>query len=190
VQFVGLHDIDPVYYDQPFYVLPAADSDGQAYVVLREALRQTKKVGLGQVVIRGKGAVVAIKACGDGLMMETLHYADELKKAESVFKDVPRAKPEADMVDLAQELIERRTKKFDASAFKDAYEVALHELIEAKAQHRQVRTIEEPQPSAKVINLMDALRRSVGKAGKSSPAKRSKAARAKSSTRKSRRPAA
>lgn len=192
VQFVGLHEIDPIYFDRPYFVLPDEDSDGEAYVVLREALRDTKKIALGQIVIRGKGSVVAIKACGDGLMMETLRFSDEIKKAESAFKDVPELKPEADMVELAEELIERKSKKFDAAAFKDSYEDALHELIDAKAKHRQVRDIEELQQSATVINLMDALRRSVkggGKAGKQSP-KRAKAARAKSSTRSARRKAA
>jgi DNA end-binding protein Ku len=130
---------------------------------------------LGQIVIRGKGSVVAIKACGKGLMMETLRYADEVKKADNAFTAVPEVKPERDMVELAEELIERKTKKFDASAFKDSYEKALHELIEAKAEHRQVRQIEEPQQGAKVIDLMDALRRSVGKGGKETKGQKSRA---------------
>jgi DNA end-binding protein Ku len=193
VQFVGLHEIDPVYFERPYFILPDEDSDGEAYVVLREALRKTKKVALGQVVIRGKGAVVAIKACGDGLLMETLRYEDEIQKASSAFKEVPEVKPEADMIDLAEELIDRRSKKFDASTFKDSYEIALHELIDAKAEHRQVRDIEEPQRGPTVINLMDGLRRSVGKGGKEAGKgndKRSKAARTKSSTRTSRHKAA
>lgn len=178
VQFVGLHEIDALYYDRPFFVLPEEDSDAEAYVVLRDALRKTKTVGLGQIVIRGKGALVALKACGDGLMMETLHYAEEIKKASIAFKDVPDDKPEADMIELAEQIIEKKTRKFDPAAFKDSYEEALRELIEAKAEHRQVRAIEEPQKGATVINLMDALRRSVGGKGKP-PAKRAKARRTK-----------
>lgn len=168
VQFVGENEIDPIYFDRPYFVLPDDDNedDAEAYVVLREALRKAKKVALGQIVIRGKGSIVAIKACGDGLMLETLRYADEVKKASAAFKDVPEVRPETDMVSLAEELIERKSKKFDAGAFKDAYQVALRELIDAKAEHRQVRAIEEPRQSAKVINLMDALRRSVGRGGK------------------------
>jgi DNA end-binding protein Ku len=168
VQFVGENEIDPIYFDRPYFVLPDDDNedDAEAYVVLRDALRKAKKVALGQIVIRGKGSIVAIKPCGDGLMLETLHYADEVKKASTAFKDVPEVKPEADMISLAEELIDRKSKKFDAGAFKDDYQVALRELIDAKAEHRQVRTIEEPRQSAKVINLMDALRRSVGRGGK------------------------
>ena len=161
VQFVDSDEIDAIYYDRPFFVLPEADSDAEAFVVLRDALRKTKKVGLGQIVIRGKGSVVAIKPCGKGLMMETLRYADEVKKADAAFKVVPAVKTTKEMLDLAEELIERKSKPFDANAFKDSYEEALHELIEAKAEHRQVRNVEEPQQSAKVIDLMDALRRSV-----------------------------
>ncbi len=200
VQFVDLHEIDQLYYDRPFFVLPQDEGkdEAEAYVVLREALKKTKKVALGQIVIRGKGAIVAIKACGDGLMMETLHYADTVKKASTAFKDVPEVKPETDMVELAEELIGRKSKKFDPAAFKDKYEDALREIIEAKEEHRQVKNIEEPQQGAKVINLMDALRRSVkGSAanenvknesrtkGKSAAKPRAKAARKKPAAKKS-----
>lgn len=163
VQFVDLHEIDPIYFDKPFFVLPKDEDAAEAFVVLRDALRQTKKVGLGQIVIRGRGSVVAIKACGKGLMMETLRYADEVKKTESAFKDVPDLKPDADMVELAEQIIGKKTKKFEAAAFVDSYEKALHELIEAKAEHRQVRDIEETPQATNVIDLMDALRKSVGK---------------------------
>ncbi|MGE0063238.1 MAG: Ku protein [Xanthobacteraceae bacterium] len=166
-QFVDAGDIDQLYFDRPFYVLPDDDEDGEAYVVLRDALKKTKKVGIGQIVIRGKGSLVAIKACGKGLMMETLRYADEVRKAESTFRDVPKTKPDAEMIELAEDIIGRKSKAFDPAAFHDKYEDALHELIEAKQKHRQVRQIEEPQPSAKIIDLMDALRKSAKGGGKS-----------------------
>ncbi|HWP27683.1 MAG TPA: Ku protein [Xanthobacteraceae bacterium] len=174
VQFVGEHEIDEIYFDRPYFVLPQEDSDAEGYVVLREALRNTKKIGLGQIVIRGKSSLVGIKPCGNGLLMEALRYADELKNPETVFKEVPNIKPDRSMVELAEELIERKTKKFDPTIFKDAYEEALRELIEAKAQHRKVRAIEEPPQTAKVINLMDALRRSVG--AKETPGRKGKRA--------------
>jgi DNA end-binding protein Ku len=163
VQFVDLHEIDPIYFDKPFFVVPKDEDAAEAFVVLREALRNERKVGLGQIVIRGRGAVVAIKACGKGLMLETLRYADEVKKAETFFKDIPDVKPDADMIELAEQIIEKKTKKFDAAAFVDSYEKALHELIEAKAEHRQVRQIDEAPQTTNVIDLMDALRKSVGK---------------------------
>jgi DNA end-binding protein Ku len=97
------------------------------------------------------------------LLLETLRYADEVKKADSAFSDIKNEKPADDMIDLAEELIKKKTRKFDPGAFKDKYEEALRELIDAKAEHRQVRQIEETRPTAKVIDLMDALRKSVGK---------------------------
>lgn len=165
VQFVGANEIDPIYFERPFFVLPEDEEDDEAFIVLREALKKTKKIGLGQIIIRGKGTIVALKACGKGMLLETLRYADELKKADSAFSKIKSEKPDNDMLDLAEELIERKTKKFDPAAFKDAYEEALRELIEAKAEHRQVRQIEETRPTAKVIDLMDALRKSVHKGG-------------------------
>jgi DNA end-binding protein Ku len=189
VQFVGVDEIDQIYFDRPFFVLPDDEGDAEAYVVLREALRKTRKVGLGQIVIRGKASLVALKPCGEGLMLEALRYDDEVKDANGVFKAVPDTKVDADMIELAEQLIKRKSKKFNPSVFEDTYEKALHELIEAKAEHRQVREIEEPQRGAKVINLMDALRRSVGDkgngGGRKTTARRKSHGRAKS-TRKSR----
>ncbi len=195
VQFVGSHEIDPLYYERPFFILPQEDSDSEAYVVLRDALRDTRTVGLGQIVIRGKGSLVAIKPCNDGLTMEMLRFAGEVKKASTAFKEVPEKKPERDLIELAEQLIERKKKKFDPSDFKDSYEEALRELIEAKAHHRQVRQIEEPQKGATVIDLMDALRRSVKRGDEAAPARhRARRARkpraAKRASRSSRRKAA
>jgi DNA end-binding protein Ku len=192
VQFVDAHEIDPIYFERPYFVLPDEDSDAEAFVVLRDALRKTKKVGLGQIVIRGKGSLVAIKACGKGLLMETLRYADEVKKASSAFKEVPEVKTTKEMLDLAEELIERKSKPFEADTFKDLYEQALHELIEAKAEHREVRSVEEPQRGAKVIDLMEALRRSVrgNESGKVAGPKKSAAAKKRRSSKGSRKKAA
>jgi DNA end-binding protein Ku len=177
VQFVGQHEIDPIYYDRPFFVLPDEDNEeaDEAYVVLREALRRTKKVGLGQIVVRGQGAIVAIKPCGEGLLMETLRYADEVKKCETAFEGVPDRSVDKDLIELAEELIEKKSGKFHPEKFKDSYTVALRELIEAKLQKRPPKAIEETPPVSNVINLMDALKRSVGKGstrGANAPRKR------------------
>jgi DNA end-binding protein Ku len=184
VQFVGNHEIDPVYFERPFFVLPDDGEDAEAFVVLRDALKKTQKIGLGQIVIRGKGSIVALKPCGKGMMLETLRYADEIKKAGSAFSEIPDVKPEADMIELAEELIEKKTKKFDASAFKDSYTEALRELIDAKAKHRQVRQIEEAPKGAQVIDLMEALRKSVGKNSNSKAKSRKPAKKTRSSRRK------
>lgn len=184
VQFVDLHEIDPIYFERPFFVLPDEDEDDEAFIVLREALRKAKKVGLGQIVIRGKGTLVALKACGKGMLLETLRYADEVKKASSAFAGIKEQEPEKDMIELAEELIKKKSRKFDPAAFKDSYEEALRELIEAKAEHRQVRQIEETRPSAQVIDLMEALRKSVGKGGEGNGRGKKSAKRRKSGRRK------
>jgi DNA end-binding protein Ku len=187
VQFVGEDEIDPIYFEKPFFIAPEDDEDGQeAYVVLRDALKKEKKVGLGQIVVRGQGAIVAIKPAGKGLVMEMLRYEDELQKADKFFEDVPNKKPDSELISLASELIEKKTKKFDPKEFKDTYTVALKELIEAKQEKRAPKQIEEAELPSNVINLMDALKRSVGKKGESKaekPAKRSPKRAAKSAKR-------
>src|SRR5579871_588368 len=165
VQFVGENEIDPVYFERPFYVLPDEDEENEAFIVLRDAMKETKTIGLGQIVIRGKGSIVAVKPYGKGLLLETLRYADEIAKADKVFSGIKEVKPDDDMIDLAQELIGRKKKRFHPEDFKDTYNDALRELIEAKAEHRKVRQIEAPRESAQIIDLMQALRISVGEKG-------------------------
>ncbi|MHA1559188.1 MAG: non-homologous end joining protein Ku [Alphaproteobacteria bacterium] len=167
VQFVNEDEIDPVFFDKPLYVAPDEDEvAGEAYVVLRDALRETGKVGLGQVVVRGKASIVCLKPHGKGLVIETLRYVDEVNKADQYFADVPDVEPEEELRTLAEELIKRKVKPFDAKAFKDPYDVALRELIQAKLEDRPPEEIDQPEVGAQVINLMDALKKSMS-AGKS-----------------------
>ncbi len=183
IQFVDDDAIDPIYFEKPYYVTPDDDEvAAEAYVVLRDALKAAKKIGLGQIVARGQASVVALRASGKGLMIETLRYADELQKPESFFTDVPEVKPEKELLGLAKELIDRKVKPFDPKAFKNQYDIALRELIDAKLEHRKPAEIAEPELGAKVINLMDALKKSVGSSGGAKgkgTAKRGKAAAAK-----------
>jgi DNA end-binding protein Ku len=163
-QFVDEDEIDSIYFDKPYFVAPEEgdETGAEAYVVLREALKQTKKVGLGQLVLRGRSNIVAVKPYGKGLSIETLRYADEVQKADQFFADVPEMKADKELIGLAEELIKRKAAKFDPKAFKDKYEDALRELIDAKIENREPEAIEEPQLGAKVIDLMEALKRSVG----------------------------
>jgi DNA end-binding protein Ku len=167
VRFVDEDAIDPIYFNRPFFILPEEDDEdaAEAYIVLRDALAKAKKVALGQIVVRGEGSIVAIRPHGKGLTMETLRYADEVKKPETVFNEIPAKKVDADLVDLAEELIAKRAGKFEPERFKDTYTLALRELIAAKLEKRPPKEIEEAPPASNVINLMDALRRSVGKDG-------------------------
>jgi DNA end-binding protein Ku len=192
VQFVDADAIDPIYFERPYYVLPSEDDEvaGEAYGVLRDALKNTKKIGLGQIVVRGQGSIVAIKPCGKGLLMETLRYPEEVKKASTTFDDVPAKKADKDLIDLAEDLIEKRAGEFHPEKFKDSYTVALRELIEAKQEHRKPRAIEEAPPASNVINLMDALKRSVKGGGAAANDDAPAARGRKSSARRTKKPRA
>src|SRR3954467_14928412 len=118
-QFVDASEIDVLYYEKPYFVVPADDLAEEAFIVLREALRRTKKVGLGQLAMRGREYVVSLKPCGRGMVLETLRYADEVNKAQGYFRDIPDQKPEADLLDLAEALIEKKSWTFDPAEFHD-----------------------------------------------------------------------
>ena len=176
-QFVDAHDIDAIYFDKPYYVVPADDLAEEAFIVLREALRRSRKIGLGQLAMRGREYVVSIKACGRGMVMETLRYADEVTKASSYFREIADTQPDADLLDLATTLIDKKTGKFDASDYHDRYVDALRELIERKKKGATLN-IEDDEPAeprgSTVVDLMAALKKSLGggkTAAKPAPAK-------------------
>ena len=166
VQFVESHEIDPLYYEKPYYVAPADDLAEEAYIVLREALRKAKKIALGQLSVRGREKLVAIKPCGKGLLLETLRYADEVREGQSIFRGIGTGKPDGELLDLATTLIDKRTAPFDANEFHDRYADALKKLVEKKGKARGRKIVEspdEPTPSrgSNVIDLMAALKKSV-----------------------------
>jgi DNA end-binding protein Ku len=168
-QFVDASEIDMIYFEKPYYVVPADDLAEEAFVVLRDALRRTRKVGLGQLAMRGREYVVSLKPCGKGIVLETLRYADEVNKAASYFREIGNTEPDEELLDLAETLIEKKTAPFDASEFHDRYVDALHELIERKmkAKGRKIKPEEEPAPArgGNVIDLMAALKKSIERPG-------------------------
>jgi DNA end-binding protein Ku len=181
-QFVDHDEIDVLYYEKPYFVVPADDLAEEAFVVLREALRRTKKVALGQLALRGREYIVSLKPCGRGIVLETLRYADEVHKAQNYFREISDSKPDDDLLDLAETLIEKKTAPFDASQFHDRYIDALHELIERKRKGKTVQTADEPAPArgSNVVDLMAALKRSLEKPGDGAeaPAKKTAATKA------------
>jgi len=165
VKFVDAGDIDPRYFERPYYLGPGDKNSGEGYVVIRDALRKTGKVGLGQMTIGGREWLIAISPLEDGLSMTMLRYADELKDAAPFFDVVPTAKPEKEMVDLAVELINRKSGKFKPDEFENHYVTALKELIDKKMKGQKiVAPHEERAPRGKVVDLMAALKRSIGEA--------------------------
>ncbi|WP_188053074.1 Ku protein [Sphingosinithalassobacter sp. CS137] len=171
-QFVDAHEIDVLYYEKPYFVVPADDLAEEAFIVLREALRRTKKVGLGQLALRGREHVVSLKPCGRGMVLETLRYADEVRKAQSYFRDISDEKPDAELLELAESLIEKKTAAFDPQEFHDRYVDALKDLIERKKSSKGGRIVEEAEegPASRgsnVVDLMAALKKSLEKPGAS-----------------------
>ena len=176
VQFVDLADIDAMYFDKPYYVVPADDLAEEAFVVIRDALRQARKVGVGQLAMRGQEYVVALKPCGRGMLLETLRYADEVNKAASFFREIGDTKPDPDLLDLASTLIEKKTGDFDPKEFHNRYVDALKSLIAEKQKKKGEKVIQDPdadQPAPRgsnVIDLMAALKKSLGDDKKAKPA--------------------
>ena len=184
-QFVDASEIPVLYYEKPYFVVPADDLAEEAFIVLREALRRTKKVGLGQLAMRGREYVVSLKPCGRGMVLETLRYADEVNKAQSYFREIPDAKPDSELLDLAEALIDKKSAAFDPQEFHDRYVDALKDLIERKRKTKG-KVIEEvdddtPAKSSNVVDLMAALKKSMEKSGggaTSAPAKKPAAKKA------------
>lgn len=183
VQFTDLKEIDPIYFDKPYFVAPDGDLANEAYVTVRDALFHSKKVALGQITIAGRERIAAIKACEKGLILETLRYNYEVRDAHEYFANVDNhVRISKDQVDLAELLIKQKTKKFDPKAFKDNYQEGLMELIRAKVGKRPVHIPEErPHKQENVVNIMDALKKSLAgaKGGGSDrkPAKKKAAAK-------------
>lgn len=176
VQFVEADAIDVLYYEKPYFVLPADDLAEEAYAVLRDALRATRKVGLGQLSVRGREQLVSLKPCGRGLILEVLRYADEVTRAQKYFSAIPDQKADPDLLDLATAIIDKKTAPFHPEEFHDRYVDALQRLIEKKKKAKGKRIIEDvEEPVAKgsnVIDLMAALKKSVGEGAKPTPAKK------------------
>jgi len=190
VQFVDEDEIDATYFEKPYYVVPADDLAEEAYVVLRDALKAAKKVGVGQLAMRGQEYVVALKPCGRGLLLETLRYADEVHKSSGFFRDIGDHKPDPDLLDMASMLIERKAGEFDPKEFHNRYVDALHRLIEEKQKKKGEKIIEDPDADApppkgsNVIDLMAALKKSLGDEKRAKEAKPKKASAKKTSAKK------
>jgi DNA end-binding protein Ku len=161
--------------------VPTDELAEDAYRVVRDALRESRKVGLGQLTMRGKEYLCAIRPCGDGLLMETLFYADEIREAEPLFSQIEDAKADKELLSVAKELIEKKSAPFKAENFKDHYDLALRELIAAKRKNRKTPTADvedakERPKGGNVVDLMAALQASLKDGGKA-PAKKAPARR-------------
>jgi DNA end-binding protein Ku len=170
VQFVDAKEIDYRYFERPYFLVPADAMAGEGYAVIRDALRKTGKIGLAQITISGREWLVGVAPLEDGLIMEMLRYTEELRNPAEYYDEVPSAKPDKEMVDLAVQLIEKKSQPFDATRYKDHYATALRELVQDKLKGRRIVAAREERPQgSNVVDLMEALKRSIGQAA---PAKR------------------
>src|SRR5678816_2876193 len=161
-RFVDRDEIDSRYFEKPYYLLPDGDEADEDYTVLRDALAKTKKVAIGQLIMHGREHLVGITAHKKGLVLVILRYADELRKPETYFDKI-EAKPKPDAVQLAVELIEEHSGKFEPEKMPNEYAEAIHELVQAKIEQRapEVEIETEKRETPKVVNIMDALKRSM-----------------------------
>ncbi|WP_312785316.1 Ku protein [Brevundimonas sp.] len=175
-QFVDEADIDRLYWDDPFYVVPEKGVGVEAFAVIREAMKTAGKIALGQLVLRGKERQLALEVHGKGLVAYTLRAHDEVKDADDFFDDIPTVKADADMVEIAARIIGQKEADFDPTRFHDGYDEALREMIKAKqAGGKGVVAVAEPDDT-NVIDLMAALKASLKGAGAAKPAPKTKTA--------------
>jgi DNA end-binding protein Ku len=159
-EFVDASSIDRIYWDEPYYLAPAGKTGIEAYAVIRAAMEKQEKVALGRVVMHQRERICALEPREGGILLTTLRTHDEIRSSDEVFdRHLPR--PDSRMLEVAEKIIAQQEAEFDPSEFKDRYEDALRDLIKRKAKGEEVVRSEEPEQEEKVVDLMDALRRSL-----------------------------
>ena len=165
-QFVTMDELRPEYIEKPYFVVPENDSQAEAFAVIRKALQESGKVAIGKVSFAGRENIVAIRPAGDdahgGMMAYTLRFSNELRNEREYFRDLSKVEISGESLELAESLIAKKSTKLDLSKFEDGYEVAVKALVDAKVNKMPVPKDEGAEPKSNVINLMDALRKSLG----------------------------
>lgn len=177
-RFVAATDIDRLYWDNPYFLVPDGKLAAEAYAVIRDAMTKEGQVALGRVVMHQRERLLAIEPRDNGMVAWSLRSQNEVRDAATYFDAIPDKKPDAAMIQIAQKIIEQKEGPFDPEQFNDRYEDALRALIKAK-QKGKGRTVKSPEAAedTNVVDLMEALRSSLGKApaGKKAPAKKAAA---------------
>jgi DNA end-binding protein Ku len=164
-RFVDAGDIDRLFWNQPYYLVPNDDSGVDAYVVIRDALRQTGRIALGRVVMHTRERLVALEPRDKGIVAYTLRMRNEVAEPKSAFRDIPEGHPSKQMVEIATKIIEQQEGPFDPDKFEDRYEKALRELINRKEKGEKIVKA-EPVEDTNVIDLMAALKNSLKHKGR------------------------
>ena len=175
-RFVDEADIDRLYWNDPYFLVPDGDMALEAFTVIREAMEKSKKVALGRLVMHQRERLMALEPRDKGILAYSIRSKREVKNPDELFDKISDDKPNAQMVDIAAKIIDQLEGPFDPSQFTDRYEDALRELVAEKEKGHKIATVKEPK-EAEVIDLMEALKRSLGQAGgeRRKPAGRGKA---------------
>ncbi len=162
-KFVDRNSIDPIYFDASYYVAPDGDAGEDVYLVLRDAISSTGKVALSRIVIARREHPIALMPMGKGLVIHTLHEERDLNDYGGLFDHLPSTKPDADMIQLATQLIDRQVGTYDPSDIEDRYETRLRAMIDAKLKGEGIEAEAAEEPDrGNVVDLMAALRKSLG----------------------------
>lgn len=188
--FVDRADIPQIYFDTPYYVTPSDEVSEEAFAVIREAMARQKKAGIARIVLYRRERPVMIEPFDKGLLLTTLRYDKTVRKPDEIFADLGKPKIDSELIDLATHIIDKKQAAFDPSGFEDRYESALLELIQAKQKGKKPPVVQAAERPANVVNLFDALKKSLAGddeagSGKPAPAKGKKAAASGASPAKS-----
>jgi Ku protein len=159
--FVPLAEIDKRYLDKPYYVVPNGKVGAEAFAVIRDAMRNKERAGLARIVIASREHVIAIEPLGKGILGTTLRYDYEARDEKPYFAEIPSVRVPKEMLDLAEHILETKAGHFDPTKFNDKYELELRKLVKRKAAGHKIEAPKPPEGGGKVIDLMEALRRSV-----------------------------
>ncbi len=180
--FVLDDEMDEVFIDNPYYLAPSDATGQEVFALIRKAMEEKKVIGIARTVLFRRSRILLLRPTRPGLTASTLHFDYEVRSADEVFSDVPRQNLSKEMVDLAKHIIANKRGKFEPDKLEDRYEDALAELIKAKQQGKEIKLPPKPAHGGNVVDLLDALRKSAGRA--EAPRKRRVTRRAAPSPRK------
>jgi DNA end-binding protein Ku len=171
-KFVPGEDIDKRYYERPYYIVPEGKGGEDAFVVIRDAMKDKGRVALARIVFANREHILAVEPWGNGMLGTTLRYDYEVREEAEFFKGITRPRIAKEMIELASHILDSKAGRFDASQFKDQYELALRKLVKRKASGKSIDMPAAKEDRGSVVDLMEALRKSVK--GRKAAALRSK----------------
>lgn len=172
--FVDKTSIEQIYLDTPYYVAPGDKVSEEAFAVIRDAMRAKKMAALARIVLYRRERPVVIEPLDNGMLLTTLRYESTVRRPDTVFDEIRKVKTDKDMLDLAEHIIDKKKGKFDPTGFEDKYENALLEIIKAKKAGKKIAAPKKTARPSNVVNLFDALKKSLAEDGGSDGASKPK----------------